>query len=65
MVKSVFGLKLLASDFNSVIIESTSVSETITPGAIFGISDGEIYPSSEPMIPAEASIFGLKSGVLT
>ena len=47
------------------MIESTSLSETITPGAILGISLGDMKPNSAPIIPEQAKTLGLKSGVLT
>ena len=64
-VASSTGLNAAASALSSDTMASTCVSEIMIPGAIRGISDGEMKPSSAPMIPAHASTLGRRSTVLT
>ena len=47
------------------MIESTSVSLTLIPGASLGISLGEMCPNSAPITPAAATTLGLNSALLT
>ena len=48
-----------------MIIESTSVSLTLMPGASLGISLGEMCPNSAPITPAAATTLGRRSALFT